>query len=254
MKLGSLLAAAALALVLSGCGAESSEKADEASRVVGEAIRTHGGDVFERSALTFDFRDARFRVERVDGRFRYERRYMAPEGVEVAEVMTNDGFFMEVGGTPVRLSPQDEIRIETAVNSVVYFGFLPFRLDDPAVLLRDLGEGVVAEQPYRKIEVTFEQEGGGQDFDDRFVYWFHRDDGTLDYMAYRYYRDGGGTRFRRAVNRREIGGILVQDYENMAGEIADIAEYDRMFEAGELELVSMIELENLRVETPDPDR
>lgn len=243
LRLSALVLTLSFPLLAWGC-----QDPDDPSRIVGEAIRTHGGDTFEESTITFDFRNTRFRVERDGGRFRYERTYTDPEGVRVVEALTNEGISMEVEGASIPLTPQDRARIETAVNSVVYFGFLPFLLDDPSVRLRKLDDAEVEGEPYRKVEVTFQEEGGGQDWEDRFVYWFHRDRNTLDFMAYRYYRDGGGMRFRRAVNRREVGGILIQDYENMTGEVQDIAAYDRLLEEDMLVTVSMIELENVQVE------
>jgi hypothetical protein len=230
--------------VLPGCAPE-----DPTARVIGEAIERHGGEVFRDMDVSFTFRGARFRVVQDGGLFRYERRYVGPRGEVVEESLSNEGAHRLVDGSPIPLDQADQARVETAVNSVVYFGFLPFRLQDPAVVLRDLGEVTVHDRPYRKVEVTFREEGGGDDWEDRFVYWFHRDDRTLDYLAYRYHRDGGGTRFRRAVNRREVGGLLLQDYENYTGiqEVGDIADYDRLMERGLLRLVSVVGMEDLVV-------
>jgi hypothetical protein len=52
------------------------------------------------------------------------------------------------------------------------------------------------------------------------------------------------------VNRRDVAGLTIQDYENYAGDSAtpDVAELDRLYEEGALELLSMVELE--RVEVP----
>jgi hypothetical protein len=51
------------------------------------------------------------------------------------------------------------------------------------------------------------------------------------------------------VNRREVGGILIQGYENFTGNepVEDIADYDRLLEEGRLSLLSMIELEDVVV-------
>ncbi len=239
---GILLLLPLLALSCAGPG-------DPAAQVVEESIRTHGGAEFERSQVTFQFREADFRVIRDQGRFLYERTFTDSDGRLIREGMENDETWREVEGERTSLSPQDRARVETAVNSVVYFGFLPFRLDDPAVVLRDLGEGEVGGEPYRKIEVTFLEEGGGGDWEDRFVYWFHARDHTLDYLAYRFDPGSDGTRFRRAVNRRSVGDIVVQDYENYAAveDISDIAEYDALLGSDGLRLVSMVELEGVEV-------
>ena len=38
----------------------------------------------------------------------------------------------------------------------------------------------------------------------------------IDYLAYNYVTDGGGVRFRSAINKRRVNGLLVQDYINYA--------------------------------------
>jgi hypothetical protein len=35
-------------------------------------------------------------------------------------------------------------------------------------------------------------------------------------LAYNYITDGGGVRFRSAINKRRVNGLLVQDYINYA--------------------------------------
>ncbi len=245
----------ALGLLLPGCEAEEAGP----GALVARSIAVHGGAVFEESEVRFRFREADFRVVRDGGRFVYERTLVDEEGQSVREGMDNDSTWRVVDGAAEVLDRDAREAVETRVNSVVYFGFLPFRLDDPAVRVRALPDGEVAGEPYRRVEVTFEEAGGGQDWEDRFVYWFHPEHHTLDFLAYRYYRDEGGTRFRRAVNRREIEGILVQDYENYAPlvEVDDIAEFGLVYARGELALVSLVELEEVEVrplqQPPDED-
>lgn len=226
-------------------------EADPAREIVEASIERHGGaDAFEDIRIQWDFRDVPFEVVRDDGRFHYQRTVMDSLGRPVVQVMENEGTWIEVDGERREVDDATRRSIETAVNSVVYFGFLPFRLDDPSVQLRDLGTAELEGEPYRKIEVTFAQEGGGRDWDDRFLYWFHTEDDTLDYLAYREQNEARTTRFRRAVNRREVGPLLLQDYENytMEGGIDDIADYDRLFEAGELTLVSMVEFDDVQID------
>lgn len=222
---------------------------DPAAEAVAESIQVHGGERFENMDVSFTFRDDRFRVIRDGGLFRYERTYRDEEGREIRETLDNEGTSLEVDGREVPLGTRERLRVESDVNSVVYFAFLPFRLQEPSVRLRDLGEARVGGEPYRVVEVTFDEEGGGRDWQDRFIYWFHRDEATLDYLAHSYARGGGVTRFRRAVNRREVGGLLIQDYENYTAEdeIADLLEYPRLLEEGGLRLVSMVELEEVDV-------
>ena len=217
--------------------------------VIAESIETHGGSAFDRVHMQWDFRGIPFEVARDNGRFRYQRTVSDSLGQMIVEVMENEGSWTEVEGTRHELDPRSRARLETAVNSVVYFGFLPFKLDDPPVRAEDLGSTMLAGQPYRKIQVTFQREGGGPDWEDRFIYWFHETDHTLDYLAYREAADVETTRFRQAINRRQVGGVLVQDYENYSGDpnVGDIATYDELFEAGDLRLISMVEFDGLEI-------
>lgn len=243
--------ALALALSLSACGDSAEQRG---ANLVEEAIEAHGGDEFQRSVIEFGFRGDQLLVARLDDRFRQERVSVDSLGTRIREQMTNDGTRVWADGREVELTEDERSTAELRVNSVIYFAFLPHRLDDPAARPRALGEVVVAGEPYNRVEVTFTPDGGGEDWEDRFVYWLHADRGTLDYMAYRYERDGGGTRFRRAINRREVGGVVLQDYENFDGgeEVRELEDYPTLWDEGRLELISLIELENVDVRSAGP--
>jgi Family of unknown function (DUF6503) len=104
-------------------------------------------------------------------------------------------------------------------------------------------------EPYFKIGVKFAKEGGGQDFEDEFVYWIHKENYTMDYVGYSYTTDGGGIRFREAYNAREVNGIRFVDYNNYKPSLleADLTDLDELFEKGELILLSKIETESVGV-------
>ena len=234
-----------LLLVLVACDEQPGEA------ILDRAIERHGGEVLDHAVVEFDFRDAHFIVRRDGGTFQYERHYTDSTGT-VREVLNNDEVIREVDGERVSL-PEDERRqVETAVNSVVYFALLPYFLDDPAVQPRYLGTTTIDGEPYHEIEVTFRQEGGGRDWEDRFVYWIQRERSTMDYLAYRFHVDGGGTRFRKAYNIRTVGGVRFADYENYTSERIGTAieEYDSW--PDDLRLVSTIELDNVDVRPHHP--
>lgn len=71
----------------------------------------------------------------------------------------------------------------------------------------------------------------------------------MDYFAYEYQRDEGGSRFRKAYNQREVGGILFADYINYEGPYPtdSLASFDKFYEQGKLEELSVIESENVEV-------
>ena len=137
-----------------------------------------------------------------------------------------------------------------SVNSVIYFAFLPYRLNDASVIKNYLGKVNVLDKEYHKIQVTFRQEGGGEDFEDVFIYWFDSEDYILDYFAYEYQTNGGGIRFREATNPGDINGIQIQDYFNYKpkkGVEFKLSEIDEYYQQDKLEKLSDIDLKNVNV-------
>lgn len=233
-------------------GREGAAPVDRAQAIVDQAIAVHGGDVLRHAVVAFDFRDKHFTITRDGGLYRYERTYTDSTG-RVREVLDNDGLYREIDGVRAPLTDAETYKLATPLNSVPYFALLPFNLNDPAVQKRYLAEAEVEGEPYHKIEVTFHQDGGGSDHEDRFVYWFHRDRHTMDYLAYDYHRDETGTRFRKAFNARTIGGARFADYYNFISDSLPapgmpIERYDALLEAGAVEVLSEIILDNVTVQ------
>ena len=112
-----------------------------------------------------------------------------------------------------------------------------------------LGKSKINDESYHEIEVSFREEQGGKDFEDRFVYWIHQKHKTMDFLAYTYHQDGSGTRFRQALNPRVVNGIRFADYLNFTSDSiqSNIEDYDEVFMTGDLEKVSEIILENIEV-------
>jgi hypothetical protein len=94
--------------------------------------------------------------------------------------------------------------------------------------------------------------GGGEDFQDEYRYWIDPESGHIDYLAYNYRTDGGGTRFRKAKNRRKKEGFVFQDYTNFKPEkkFTPLDSLPFLFEMGKLIEVSQIENENIQVFLP----
>ena len=252
-----LLALSALALLVAACrpadapaDASASPAEDSARAVVEAARRAHGSAVLDRAVVSFTFRGAAYTLRRDGGRFDYARAYADTAGVAVVDRLTNDGLTRTRAGRPAPLDDRARASAETQVNSVAYFALLPYNLADPAVRLRPLPDATIRGERYRTVEATFAPEGGGRDFEDRFVYWFHPARHTLDYLAYHFHTGEGGTRFRVATNAREVGGARFADYENHADSAlgARIEDYPARLGAPTLRRVSDVVLEGVRVE------
>ncbi|MEM9998421.1 MAG: DUF6503 family protein [Bacteroidota bacterium] len=227
-------------------------------------IAVHGGDVLDRARMGFVFRGTPFTLTRDGGRFAYERTRTDEDGQRIRDVFSNDGLRREIvggesNGAAVSMDAREIRRTETAVNSVAYFSLLPYPLRDPAVVPRYLGQDVVAGEPYERVEVTFAQDGGGRDWQDRFVYWLHAEDRTMDYLAYSYELSPGadgpndtGHRFREAFNVRTINGVRVQDYHHYTADgLAQLDDYAVLVGTDGLRLVSEVVLDSVTVEVPD---
>ncbi|MCL6258249.1 hypothetical protein M3O96_04070 [Aquiflexum sp. TKW24L] len=232
----------------------SCKEDSEAQRIIDKSIEAHGGKVFEASNISFDFRNRYYEISKNPSKFQYLREFSDSTGF-VRDVLNNSGFVRTVNGETVSL-PGDRIKAFTnSVNSVAYFTFLPYGLNDEAVYKTYLGEGELEGKNYHKIKVTFSEDGGGEDFDDEFIYWINQQTNLIDYLAYSYHTDGGGVRFRKAIKKHEVGGLILQDYENYqpVDKNTPVEEMESLFKEGKLELLSEIRLENVTVETPLKD-
>jgi hypothetical protein len=217
-------------------------------KIIDKAIETAGGDKYLHSTIEFDFRDRHYVAQREGGKFSYERIFK-DSSKTIHDFVTNDGFKREINDTIAEVADTMKVRYTSSVNSVIYFALLPYALNDAAVIKEFLGESTIDQKEYYKIKITFQQEGGGEDFEDVFIYWIDKKEFTIGYMAYSYEEsDGVGLRFREAYNPRKVNGILFLDYINLKPKNkVQITELEELYLKGELEELSKIELLNIQV-------
>ena len=235
-----------LIVALAGC-----TPTDDPQYIVDQAIAAHGGNTLDNAVLEFDYRGKHFKATRNNGMFSYERTYADSTG-DIREVYNNNEVFREVDGERVEITEKKRYSIQETNNSVIYFGFVPYFLNDPAVQKKYIGQSVIGENAYHEIEITFREEDGGPDFEDRFIYWINAETYTMDYLAYDYHINDGGTRFREAFNTRTVEGVLVADFKNYKSEKypqpgTPIEDYDTILGTEEINLLSEIILENVTI-------
>ena len=145
------------------------------------------------------------------------------------------------------------VKYSESVNSVHYFSILPYGLNDQAVNKKRLEDVYIKDKPYYKIEITFNQEGGGVDYEDVFIYWIDQQSFTIDYLAYTFHVNGGGKRFREVTKKHIVNGRQFVDYNNYKPKNADVklSTLDILFLRGELLKISEINLENIQVKLLD---
>lgn len=219
-----------------------------ADDIVARAIETAGGDVIANAKIDFKFRDYYYSATREAGNFSLER-CTDPDCIETHDILNNSGFKRFTKEEETTLPDSLIVKYSGSVNSVHYFSVLPFGLDAPAVHKKWVSNDTVLGNPYYQILITFDQEGGGEDFQDQYMYWINQKTFTIDYLAYNYQVNEGGTRFREAYNPRVIEGVRVVDYRNFKPQekFPDLQSLDSLFAINQLQLLSTIELENVQV-------
>jgi hypothetical protein len=238
--------------VLACIGDNSGGNSDQfAQKIIDQSIESFGMDKLDHARISFRLRDRSYIYERDDGLFNYTRIFITPEGDTLIDVLTNEGLHRMINKEPAELSDPWTRAYTNSINGVIYYAFLPYRLNDPAVNKEYLETVEIGEKMYHKIRITFTEEDGGEGFEDVYLFWFETETLTMDYFAYQYFSEGGGMRFRKAINRRSVNGITIQDYLNYKP--PDITEIrieniDLAFIQEKLELLSEILLEDVDID------
>lgn len=233
-------------MLLISCG-ENPTKQLTAQEIIDQAISVAGGDLYRSSQIRFDFRGNAYMSCLEDGK-RVLVRYRTTDSALVEDRRSGNDFSRKIGDVLQELPDSTSNKLSNAVNSVHYFAYLPYGLNGPAVHKELLGTSEVDGKEYYKIKVTFSENGGGDDYEDEFVYWINTSSFRPDYLAYLYHTNGGGIRFREAFNDRQINGIYFADYRNYKpADSVGLEILDSLFESDKLEEISQIVLENVSV-------
>ena len=216
--------------------------------IIDKSIEAYGGQKVFNSIIEFDFRDKHYLAKYHNYRYQLQRAFSDSTG-QILDVLDNDGFTRTINDSLVVLNEEWTGRYSRSVNSVIYFFRIPFILKDGAVKPELLGTASIKDQKYYKVRVAFSEDGGGDDFDDSFIYWINQGNFHIDYFAYSYSTSGGGKRFREAINPRTVDGLYTVDYINYkpADLLVRIEDYDQYFVEGGMEELSRIENKNVSI-------
>jgi len=245
MKYSSLLFITFLSVSLSSCDSKLSDP----QKIVDKAIDAAGGEKYNNLNAEFDFRDKHYIAKRNGGEFSYERVFKDSLGT-IHDFVTNTGFKREINGEVVVVPDTMAAKYTSSTNSVNYFALLPYGLNDAAVTKKFLGETTINDTAYYKIQVTFSADGGGEDYEDKYLYWINQNTFSMDYLAYSFAEsDETSFRFRVAYNPRVVNGIRFQDYINYKPENNSfrVDQSEDLFKQGELVELSRINTENVVV-------
>jgi len=230
---------------------EVEKKMLTATEIINKSIEISGGNIFENSIIHFDFRDKHYSAQRKNGQFEFTRRSVENQNDSIRDILNNAGFVRKINGVFTNVVDSMATKYAASVNSVHYFSVLPYGLNNDAVNKRLLGDEKIKSKDYYKIKVTFSQDGGGEDYEDIFVYWLDKESFKVEYLAYSYKEeDGIGMRFREAYNERYIDGLRFVDYNNFKAQVSEVALEDlgKAFDNNQLKLLSKIELKTIKVD------
>ena len=217
-----------------------------AENLIAKSTKAHGFDKI-KLALEFDFRDYHYELIRKPSFYSYSRE-TEKKGKRIKDVMVSEKKLQRyVNDTLILLSDSIANVYSNSLNSVLYFFLLLKMLKDPAVIADIQDPIYIKGISYWTLKITFNQEDGGEDFQDEYLYWINKRTFLIDYLAYNYMTDNGGTRFRKAINQRKIGGYIFQDYENYMPEQKNIplVKLPILYMGGKLKQVSIIENKNI---------
>ena len=239
-------------LILCACNSsktlaiKSSVSSPEAALLLQNTIEAHGGARYQTAHYAFVFRDKNYTFKNNNGEYTYTVAYQK-NGHGYQDILTNNTFTRAQNGVQQELTAKQISSYGQGVNSVIYFATLPHKLNDPAVNLTYEGTTTITNKSYEILKVTFNEEGGGKDFEDTYFYWINADSKLIEFLAYNYKVNGGGVRFREAYNPRRVEGILFQDYINYKAPVGTaLASLPQMWEHKELKELSRIDTEKVR--------
>jgi hypothetical protein len=234
-----------LVLVISTSSCEI--KKPTAQEVLDKAIARHGFDITNDFEVEFEFRNNHFQANLSDMSY-VLKRVSKDDNQVIEDVISGESLVHKVNNEPVKLDSEKMWQTSSDTRSVVYFALLPYGANDGAISKQLMPSIKIKGEPYYKVEVTYKNNGGGENFENVFVYWIHQKNYTVDYLAYSYFINGGGVRFREAINQREVNGIRFQDYVNYTiGKDFPAHELDYAFQTGQLKEISRIVLDDVVV-------
>ncbi|UII28654.1 hypothetical protein LVD15_09580 [Fulvivirga maritima] len=222
-------------IIIASISATSCHEPSKGEELINKTIEVMGMKSLNGKMVEFSFRDKEYGAKFNNGQYQYIRLFKQDNDL-IRDVLTNDSFKRYINGALAETPDSTAAKYSNSVNSVIYFALLPYGLDQEAVVKEYLKETTIKGQAYHKVKVTFREDGGGEDYNDIFLYWINTANLKIDFLAYKYHSDGGGMRFRKAYNERQIEGITFLDYYNFQpSSTINFMNIDQAYENEELE-------------------
>jgi len=215
--------------------------------VIERSIESHGGVKYDDAHYSFVFREKTYTFKNQNGGYKYTQNGVSKDGTKYFHVLENGNFKRIVDSQEEKLSEKKIRGYSNSLNSVIYFATLPHKLKDSSVNYLYKGKTTILNKDYFAVQISFDQEGGGDDHDDIYYYWVNVRNYRIEYLAYNFHVNGGGVRFRSAFHPQIVDGILFQDFVNYkAPKDTPLEVLPKMFEKKSLVKLSEIKTEQVK--------
>jgi len=135
-----------------------------AQQIIDKTIVASGANKVGNAQIKFKFRDTEyFAIRRTSGEFVLIRNQRKENFGTISDIVSNNGFKREINAKEFTVLDSMSNKYSNSVNSVHYFSVLPYGLNDKAVIKKRLPSSIIKGKEYYKIEVTFSENGGGED-------------------------------------------------------------------------------------------
>lgn len=235
-----------LSCLILSCSTKNKEL--NAETIVAKSVEASGTEKFNHAIVEFNFRDYSYKSNIGCGENVLER-IKTNDTSTIVDKLLYPELTRKINEKRVFLDDSIANLYGESINSVHYFVQLPMRLNDPAAIKSYIGTETIKDKKFHIVEVRFQEDGGGQDFQDVYRYWFDVDNFQLQYLAYTFLVNGGGIRFREVIREEFVEGIRFVDYNNYAPKEnrLSIEEISKHFNEDALQLISSIENKNISV-------
>jgi hypothetical protein len=200
-------------LLCTACSTSTKKEKLDVNKIVQQAIDSSGTDKFDKAIVQFQFRNKIYRSIPTCNGLQLQREFKS-DSIAFLDELYQGEFNRFENETFIQVKDSMANLYAESINSVHYFVQLPFRLNDEAVQKKWVGMEKDEQNEYFKIKVSFAESGGGQDFEDVYYFWLDSDSYLIQYLAYSFKVNGGGIRFRKAIQQKEVNGITFLEYEN----------------------------------------
>lgn len=217
----------------------------KAKSIISKSIKKHGGALYSNASYSFDFRGKEYSFNHDKNGHSYSLFWKDQDNKAIKISLQNEQLLKTINNELVQLNPDEIASYREQINSVLFFVLLPFKLEDQNATSAYLGDTKIKGEDYEIVEVNFSEDSDTGN-KTTYFFWFHKEKNTMDYLAYKYKGNNGlAVRFRSFYNRRNINGIVFQDYNNYTCDPnSSLKEIAELYEDDKLTYVSNVEITN----------